>query len=117
MTPGLPGDTLTLTQLTGPAGALTLNGDVVFGIGPVDDRVWLKMTTPDAPGATQLPRHRENWLRTLPAELSQWTLMYAMSAIADEDNTLGSDELEDFYGAPRGSLGDEDEPDQIRVDG
>jgi hypothetical protein len=93
------------------------DGDVVFGIGSADDRVWLKMTTPDAPGATQLPRHRENWLRTLPAELSQWTLMYAMSAIADKDNTLGSDELEDFYGAPRGSLCDEDEPDQIRVDG
>jgi hypothetical protein len=93
------------------------DGDVVFGIGPADDRVWLKMTTPDTPDAAQLPRHREDWLRSLPAELSQWTLMYAMSAIADEDNTLGSDELEDFYGAPRGSLCDEGNPDQIRVEG
>jgi hypothetical protein len=93
------------------------DGDVVFGVGPADDRVWLKMTTPDTPDAAQLPRHREDWLRSLPAELSQWTLMYAMSAIADEDNTLGSDELEDFYGAPRGSLCDEGNPDQIRVEG
>ena len=29
---------------------------------------------------------------------------------------LGSDELEDFYGAPRGSLCDEGDPDQIRVE-
>ena len=92
------------------------DGDVVFGVGPADDRVWLKMVTPDAPDATQLPGHRKDWLRTLPAELSEWTLMYAMSAIAHEDNTLGSDELEDFYGAPRGSLCDEGDPDQIRVE-
>ena len=70
----------------------------------------------DAPGATQLPRHRENWLRTLPAELSQLIFMYAISAIADEDNTLGSDELEDFDGPRVGTLR-QDEPDQIRVDG
>jgi hypothetical protein len=93
------------------------DGDVVFGIGSADDRVWLKMTTPDAPDAVQLPKHRENWLRNLPAELSQWTLMYVMGAVAGEDNTLGSDELEDFYGAPPGSLCDEDNPDQIRVKG
>jgi hypothetical protein len=93
------------------------DGDVVFGIGPADDRVWLKMTTPGAPDAVQLPRHRENWLRNLPAELGQWTLMYAMGAVAGEDNTLGSDELEDFYGAPPGSLSDNDDPDQIRVEG
>jgi hypothetical protein len=93
------------------------DGDVVFGIGPADDRVWLKMTTPGAPDAVQLPRHRENWLRNLPAELSQWTLLYAMGAVAGADNTLGSDELEDFYGAPPGSLCDEDNPDQIRVEG
>ena len=93
------------------------DGDVVFGIGSADDRVWLKMTTPDAPDAVQLPKHRENWLRNLPAELSQWSLMYVMGAVAGEDNTLGSDELEDFYGAPPGSLCDEDNPDQIRVEG
>ena len=93
------------------------DGDVVFGIGSADDRVWLKMTTPDAPDAVQLPKHRENWLRNLAAELSQWTLMYVMGAVAGEDNTLGSDELEDFYGAPPGSLCDEDNPDQIRVKG
>ena len=93
------------------------DGDVVFGIGPADDRVWLKMTTPDAPDAVQLPKHREYWLRNLPADLGQWTLMYAMGAVAGEDNTLGSDELEDFYGAPPGSLCDEDNPDQIRVEG
>lgn len=93
------------------------DGDVVFGIGSADDRVWLKMTSPDAPDAVQLPKHRENWLRNLPADLSQWTLMYVMGAVAGEDNTLGSDELEDFYGAPPGSLCDEDNPDQIRVKG
>lgn len=92
------------------------DGDVVFGVGPADDWVWLKVTTPDAPDAVRLPRHREDWLRTLPAELSQWTLVYAMCAVAGEDNTLGSDELEDFYGAPRGSLCDDDDPDQIRVE-
>jgi hypothetical protein len=92
------------------------DGDVVFGIGSADDRVWLKMTTPDVPDAVQLPKHRENWLRNLPAELGQWTLMYAMGAVAGEDNTLGSDELEDFYGAPPGSLCDEDNPGQIRVE-
>jgi hypothetical protein len=90
---------------------------VVFGVGPADDRVWLKATTPDAPDAVQLPGHRENWLRILPADLSQWTLMYAMIAVADEDNTLGSDELEDFYGAPRGSLCIAGDPDQIQVKG
>jgi hypothetical protein len=100
-----------------PNSAQLSDGDVVFGVGPADDRVWLKMTTPDFPDAVQLPSHRENWLRTLPGELSQWTLMYAMSAVADEDNTLGIDDLEDFYGAPRGSLSDEDDPDQIRVEG
>lgn len=99
-----------------PNSAQLGDGDLVFGVGPADDRVWLKTTTPDAPDTVRLPRHRENWLRTLPAELSQWTLMYAMSAIADENNTLGSDELEDFYGAPRGSLGDADSPGQIRVE-
>lgn len=99
-----------------PNSAQLGDGDLVFGVGPADDRVWLKTTTPDAPGTVQLPRYRENWLRTLSAELSQWTLMYAMSAIADENNTLGSDELEDFYGAPRGSLGDADNPGQIRVE-
>lgn len=93
------------------------DGDVVFGVGPADDRVWLKSTMPDAADTVQLPRHRETWLRILPAELSQWTLMYAMIAVADEDNTLGSDELEDFYGAPRGSLFNEDNPSQIQVKG
>jgi hypothetical protein len=92
------------------------DGDVVFGVGPADDRVWLKMTTPDAPDAVQLPRHREDWLRILPAELAQWTLVYAICAVAGDDDTLGSDELEDFYGAPRGSLCDRDDPDQIRVE-
>jgi hypothetical protein len=92
------------------------DGDVVFGVGSVDDRVWLEMTTPDAPDAVRLPRHREDWLRILPAELGQWTLVYAMCAVAGEGNTLGSDELEDFYGAPRGSLCDADDPDQIRVE-
>ena len=100
-----------------PNSARLGDGDVVFGVGPADDRVWLKMTTPDALDAVQLSRDREDWLRILPANLSQWTLMYVMSAIADEDNTLSSDELEDFYGAPRGSLCDEDDPDQIRVKG
>lgn len=100
-----------------PNSAQLSDGDVVFGVGPAEDRVWLKMTTPDFPGAVQLPRHQENWLRALPGELSQWTLMYAMSAVAGKDNTLGIDELEDFYGAPRGSLSDEDDPDQIRVEG
>jgi hypothetical protein len=100
-----------------PNSAQLRDGDVVFGVGPADDRVWLKTTTPDAPDAVQLPTHRENWLRLLPAELSQWTLMYAMMAVADEDNTLGSDELEDFYGAPRGSLCNADDPHQIRVKG
>lgn len=93
------------------------DGDVAFGIGSADGRVWLKMTTPDAPDAVQLPKDRETWLRSLPAELGQWTLMYAMGAVAGEDNMLGSDELEEFYGAPRGSLCDEDNPDQIRVEG
>jgi len=107
-----------LRPVFGPNSTQLCEGDVVFGIGPADDRVWLKMTTPDAPGAAQLPRHREDWLRTLPAELSHWTLIYAMSVIADEDNTLGSDELEDFYGAPPGSLGDDEgNPDQIRLKG
>jgi hypothetical protein len=91
------------------------DGDVVFGVGPADDRVWLKSTMPDAADAVRLPRNRETWLRILPAELSQWTLMYAMIAVADEDNTLGSDELEDFYGAPRGSLFNEDNPSEIQV--
>ena len=99
-----------------PNSARLDDGDLVFGVGPADDRVWLKTTTPDAPDTVQLPRNREDWLRTLTAELSQWTLMYAMSAIADENNTLGSDELEDYYGAPRGSLGDADSPGQIRVE-
>ena len=92
------------------------DGDVVFGVGPADDRVWLKLTAPDAPDAVQLPRHREDWLRILPAELGQWTLVYAMCAVAGEGNTLGSDELEDFYGAPRGSLCDAGDPDQIRME-
>jgi hypothetical protein len=92
------------------------DGDIVFGVGSADDRVWLKMTTPDAPDAVQLPRHREDWLWILPAELAQWTLVYAMCAVAGDDDTLGSDELEDFYGAPRGSLCDQDDPDQIRVE-
>jgi len=100
-----------------PASAQLGDGDVVFGVGPADNRVWLRMTTPDAPDTVKLPRHREDWLRTLPAELDQWTLMYAMCAVAGEDNMLGSDELEDFYGAPRGSLCDEGDPDQIRVEG
>jgi len=100
-----------------PDSAQLRDGDVVAGVGPAGDRVWLKMTTPDAPGAVQLPSHRESWLRTLPAELSPWTLMYAMSALADDNNTLGSDELEDFYGAPRGSLRGDGDPGQIRVHG
>jgi hypothetical protein len=100
-----------------PNSAQLRDGDLVFGVGPADDRVWLQTTTPDAPDAVQLPRHRENWLRLLSAELSQWTLMYAMMAVADENNTLGSDELEDFYGAPRGSLSSANDPHQIQVKG
>ena len=91
-----------------PNSAQLRDGDVVFGVGPANNRVWLKTTTPVAPDSVQLPRHRKNWLRILPAELSQWTLMYSMIAVADEENKLGSDELEDFYGAPRGSLCDEE---------
>ncbi|HEY1545323.1 MAG TPA: type VI secretion system tube protein Hcp [Xanthobacteraceae bacterium] len=34
VTPGLPGDTLTLTELTGPAGAVTLNNGVVSFAAP-----------------------------------------------------------------------------------